>query len=150
MARAPKTLHQLLYRPHSQLSRIVDRVHQQRSLLRHIHDQLPSDLSPHCLHAEIDHGELMLFFDNSAWAHRAQFLGPELLANMTQTGLPDLKRLRVRVLPKSGTSSRERRRTITLSDKNAEIIEAAAEGISDVSLRASLLKLAKRRHSRGE
>ncbi len=150
MARIPKNLSDLLHRSQGQLGHLVRRIQRQQSLLLQVKAQLPPEVHPHCLHSEISGGDLTLFMDTPAWANRAQFLGSDLIEKLDETGLRGIHRLRVRVLPQQGASSRGRRRKITLSTQSAALIESTAKTIEDNSLRASLLKLARRRRPNGD
>lgn len=150
MARIPKAFNHLLQRTHGRLGRLLGHVHEQQSLLHKIRPQLPPELRPHCLHAEFNRGELQLFLDSSAWAHRAQYLGPELVAKLDEAGHRGIQRLRVRVLPVQGASSGGRRRTMSLSAESAGLLEATARTVSDPSLRKSLFRLAQHRRPKGD
>lgn len=148
MARTPVSLKNLLQPRSTPLGGLLQRVQQQRTLLKHVQSVLPAELRPHCLHAELHNSELLLFMDTSAWANRAQYLGPSLIAGLKAIDHRNVERLRIRVLPNQGVPSRGHRRSAFLSAQTADLIEAAANTIEDAPLRASLLRLAARHQRR--
>ncbi len=115
-------------------------------LIELVRKQLSGPSRLHCINAQLQHDTLIIHVDSPVWASKLRFQLGSLLANLRQTpSLKGLQQIQIRVLPKtenkilikSPVSAR------LLSEESAEVIRDLASAISDETLRASWLKLAK-------
>jgi len=94
--------------------------------------------------AEHDHS-LVLLADSAAWATRLRYQTPQLLRCLTQfPHLKHLQRIEVKVAPITTPIAAPTQHGHPLSHASAELIEAHAESISYLPLRAALMQLARR------
>ncbi|GAB4358141.1 MAG: hypothetical protein Kow006_26450 [Gammaproteobacteria bacterium] len=139
-----KPLKLLLNSRTAPLGAVLHRVRQQRDLLERLRSLAPRELGEHISHAEVRHGELLIYVDTSAWATRARYFGPQIIAGLNRTGIRGINGVKIRVLPEPGTPSGGRRRSIALSTESAALIESTARALANGDLRDSLLRLSRR------
>ncbi len=125
----------------------------QAQRLDHLQHLLDSQLQPaareHCHVASWRDGCLLLIVTDGHWATRLRYQQKRLLKHLQ--ALEEFATL-AKILFKVQPPTAERRaagRTICLSDKAAEHIQATAEAVSDPGLRAALERLAKHRKPSG-
>jgi hypothetical protein len=119
---------------------------QRASELRVFQDKLKAKLSPplcdHFILANIDDNTLTIHTDSSAWAARLRFKTPDILSHIQELcGANSPLTIRIKVAPPAH-QNKTALRTIKLSNKNAQLIQDAANSITDPVLRGALLKLA--------
>ncbi len=103
---------------------------------------LPPPLDDHCTLANLDNNTLTLHTDSSAWAARLRFKTPDILGCIQEAGDADPpKSIRIKVVPPVSQLVKPKR-TMNLSEKNAQLIHDTAGSIADPVLRDALLRLA--------
>jgi len=105
---------------------------------------LPAPLNEHCLSAQKHGSNLIIHTDSSAWASRLRYFSRDLRAKLQNKGVL-VRKIEVRVLISSQQKTHSTRRAHRLSQENANLIDATAEGIQDAKLRAALKRLSKHR-----
>ena len=114
-------------------------------LLELVRKQLSGSGRLHCVNAQLQHDTLIIHVDSPVWASKLRFQLDHLLANLRQIpSLDGLQQIQVRVLPGAENKTLGKPPASTrLSKESAEMIRDLASAISDDTLRASWLKLAK-------
>lgn len=114
-------------------------------LLELVRKQLSGPSRLHCVNAQLPHDTLIIHVDSPVWASKLRFQLGSLLANLRQTlSLDGLQQIQVRVLPSAENKTLGKPpASARLSEESAEMIRDLASAISDDTLRASWLKLAK-------
>jgi hypothetical protein len=103
--------------------------------------KLPSPLCDHFILANIDKTTLTLHTDSPAWAARFRFITPDILSHAQKLCNPySPKTIRIKVVPPV-SSSKQKKRTVNLSSKNAKLILDTANSITDPVLRDALIRL---------
>lgn len=123
--------------------------HAQR--ITHLQQLLDSQLQPaareHCHVASWRDGCLLLIVTDGHWATRLRYQQRRLHRQLQALEeFANLSKILFKVQPRSG-ANRAGNRTIHLSERAAQNIQASAEGISDPKLRAALERLAS--HTKG-
>lgn len=121
------------------LKSLAAEVDSQKALLADIRRLLPVDLAAHCLSARLDGQTLILHTDSPVWASRLRFLSAELHI-LLQNDFPALRKVKVKMLPAQQSPTR-RQVTTYRSAAAADVLHAAASGISDTELRTALQRL---------
>ena len=86
---------------------------------------------------------LIVYADSPVWANNVMHRIPALVAAFRQRG-STVNELRVRVRPKAASSPRPDTRNPTrISGSTAKLMREVADGLSDESVRASLLRLSR-------
>ena len=114
-------------------------------LLELIHAQLSSSSRLHCVNAQRQDTTLIIHVDSPVWASKLRFQLTSLLTKLRKTSsLKDLQQIQLRILPAAKDKAFAKPPAPSLlSEESAEMIRDLANGISDDTLRASWLKLAK-------
>lgn len=141
----PSTLNNLF----SGGSGVLSTLHQRISYLSACQDKLRSELgqplSEHLNVANISRDTLTLHTDNPAWASRLRFNIRTILKIARQScGLNELKSVRIKVVIQN-SDKKPYKRSLTVSENTAKMIDEATESINDQKLRTSLLNLSKHR-----
>jgi len=113
------------------------------SLLARRH--LGAPLGDHCRAANLRDGILVLHADSSAWATRLRYELPALLEFFRQQGQPELRSIRIKVVPTDWAppqAPRARARP-RLSAAASELLRDVASTTQDPDIRDALLRLAK-------
>jgi hypothetical protein len=99
----------------------------------------------HCVNARLQHHTLIVHVDSPAWASKLRFqLGGLLPSLRNVPSLAGLQQVQIRILPSAENKSPGSPPVpARLSAESAELIRHLASAISDDSLRASWLRLAK-------
>jgi len=119
-------------------------IEQNAALLREIQGALPPPLNEHCLHANLDSGELTLITDSPVWSSRLRFFAPELERNLAIRRRA-ITSCRIRVEPRAfaPAMSNEAARKHKLSARTRQHLIEVAAGINDQEVAAALRRLAK-------
>jgi hypothetical protein len=108
--------------------------------------QLPQELAPWCLGAELHNGNLLVYMASSAAATNLRYRQQMLLAAVgTALGRP-LSRLEVKVMPDPPLPPAPRPAPRTLSEAVRKLLEQTAKDVADESLSRSLQRLARHPH----
>lgn len=115
-------------------------------LLALIRKHLSGPSSLHCVNARLQRDTLIVHVDSPAWATKLRFQLGGLLPSLRNTpSLDGLQQIQVRIMPGAENKllSRNPPSSTQLSEESAELIRDLASAISDETLRASWLRLAK-------
>lgn len=104
---------------------------------------LGAPLGEHCWVSAPRESTLVIVTDGGLWATRLRYQQQEILKLLNGEFRLDLRRMRIRIVPPR-QGPRPPSGGPKLSPRNAEIIEAAADGISDPGLSHALRRLARR------
>ena len=89
------------------------------------------------------HGVLIITGDNQAMISQLSYLQSQYVAKLAQLeGLQDLRKIQVRLRPKTSTSIKPLTPSKTLSSETQAQLRSAAEYVSDPKLSQALLRLA--------
>jgi hypothetical protein len=114
-------------------------------LLGLVRKHLSGPSSLHCVNAQLQHETLIVHVDSPAWATKLRFQLGSLLPRLRKApSLDGLQQILVRVLPSAENKSPGNvPASARLSEESAEMIRNLASAITDDTLRASWLRLAK-------
>lgn len=114
-------------------------------LLGLVRKHLTGPTSLHCVNAQLQHETLIVHVDSPAWATKLRFQLGSLLPSLRKVpSLDGLQQILVRVLPGAENKSLgSAPSSAGLSEESAELIRKLASAITDDTLRASWLRLAK-------
>jgi hypothetical protein len=114
-------------------------------LLGFVRKHLSGPSSLHCVNAQLQHETLIVHVDSPAWATKLRFQLGSLLPHLRKApSLDGLQQILVRVLPSAeNRTSGSAPSSARLSEESAELIRNLASAITDDTLRASWLRLAK-------
>lgn len=114
-------------------------------LLGLVRKHLSGPSSLHCVNAQLQHETLIVHVDSPAWATKLRFQLGSLLPTLRKApSLDGLQQILVRVLPSAKNKpTGDTPSSARLSEESAELIRNLASAITDDTLRASWLRLAK-------
>lgn len=145
MARRPQPLRIHLRPTEGPLAALLHRLSNQQASLQLIRTYLPAEFRPHCVHAELQHNEVLVVMDSPAWANRARYLSSAILGQLNREDAGNFSRVQIRVAPQaSPPQPAERRRAPEISCGSARLIRSAADAIDDPALSSALRRLALR------
>jgi hypothetical protein len=128
--------------PLSRLGVEARRIGQLRDAVRR---QLPPELAPWCLGAEVRKDSLLIYMASAAAATTLRYRQQALLAAVGTDLGRSFTRLEVRVMPDPPLPPAPRPIPRVLSEAVRRLLEQTAEGINDESLARSLRRLARHR-----
>jgi hypothetical protein len=112
--------------------------------------QIPPELAPWCLGAELHNDSLLVYMASSAAATHFRYRQHALLAAVGAALGRSLSRLEVKVMPDPPLPPAPRPTPRVLSEAVRRLLEQTAEDVTDESLSRSLQRLARHPHrSRG-
>lgn len=128
----------------NQIAAYLDMIERNSKLLRDIRRSLPAPLDEHCLYASLEAETLTLVTDSPVWSSRLRFFAPELQRRLGSHSSP-IASCRIRVQPRAiSTYPTAGKETVyKLSQRAADHLIEAAEGIEDAELAAALRRLAR-------
>jgi hypothetical protein len=141
----PKNIRNLL-RDHgeSSLRGIVRKVQRWQVIDNILKPCLPENLRPHCYAAGMTATHLTVLVDSAAWLTHLRYCKPQLLQQLKKNPqcayLQDLQ-FRIQPLPTVEVKTPEPMPRKSLSAENRELLQSAAEGVSNPLLKKALLKL---------
>ena len=152
---APTCYEQLVMKSPTRVARIFSTIGSLRQLTaqadRHqelecaIAARLSLELRPHLRFGAVRDGCLVLIADSPAWATRARYFTPELLANLPpEPEFGDVRSIRVRLRRAAAAVENPSRRN-RLSERAGAAIESQAAATSDGRLAAALARIARHR-----
>jgi hypothetical protein len=114
-------------------------------LLELVRKQLSGSASLHCVNAQLQRDTLIVHVDSPAWATKLRFQLGGLLPSLRKApSLDGLQQIQVRIQPGAENKPLGNAPSSTrLSEESAGLIRSLASAISDETLRASWLRLAK-------
>ena len=119
------------------------KLQQNKGLLQQIRMLLPTAMSEHCTDAvAIDHDQLILYVDSSAWASRLRFFSGDLAIKLREKQ-QFFKKIYIKISIDNSKTQRtqSKKRTRFLSGKNSELLRKIANHTPDPELRAALERL---------
>ncbi|MDS4029305.1 MAG: DciA family protein [Candidatus Contendobacter sp.] len=135
------TVGEILRRPRGKLGQIMAQADQLIQLSRIFHAYLPPYLRDHAVLVRLDPEAWEVRADSAAWATRLRYALPSIGQALGQQLAMTLPKPRIRVVPVA-ISPQPRRPRLTLTRRNAELLEATACGLTDPRLGAALRRLA--------
>lgn len=134
------TVGEILRRPRGKLGQIMAQADQLIQLSRIFHAYLPPYLRDHAVLVRLDPEAWEVRADSAAWATRLRYALPSIGQALGQQLAMTLPKPRIRVAPVA--LSPQPRPRLTLTRRNAELLEATARGLTDPRLGAALRRLA--------
>jgi hypothetical protein len=118
------------------------KLQQNRAILQHIQQILPTPLDEHCVGLAIRPDQLVLYADSSAWASRLRYFARELEYKLEKKDL-FFKKITIKVAIENRRTIKKSKnmRAKLLSAKNSDQLQKVAENTSDLDLRAALMRL---------
>lgn len=146
-AKDPQTMDNLL-RDYgdSGLRRIVRQAQRLGVIDKIVKQCLPETLRSHCHAAQMTATHLTLLVDSAAWLTQLRYLKPQLLQDLRknpQCGYLQDIQCRIQPVQWIEENSEKRPKGQTLSAGNKELLQSAAETISNPLLKTALLKLSR-------
>jgi hypothetical protein len=135
------TVGELLRRPQGRLGQLMAQADQLLRLSRVFHAYLPSPLRDHVVLIRLDPEAWEVRADSAAWATRLRYALPSIGQALGQQLGMTLPKPRIRVTPLAVPLQSPRPR-LTLTRRNAELLEAAARALADPRLGAAMRRLA--------
>ncbi|MEZ5576819.1 MAG: DciA family protein [Candidatus Competibacteraceae bacterium] len=130
-----------LRRPQGTLGRLMARADRLNRLNRIFRAYLPPHLHDHVVLVRLDQDDWTVHADSSSWATRLRYALHNIRETLgQQLGIP-LPKPRVRVVPPD-FPPRPRRPRLTLTQRNAKLLEVTARNVPDPRLSAALRRLA--------
>lgn len=127
----------------SSLARLGTEARRLGQLRDAVRRQLPPDLAPWCLGAELNQERLLLYMASAATATALRYRQQPLLAAVGAALGQPLKRLEVRVMPDPPLPPAPRPTPRVLSESVRRLLEQTADNVTDESLARSLQRLAR-------
>ncbi|MDG4597833.1 MAG: DciA family protein [Candidatus Contendobacter sp.] len=135
------TVGEILRRPQGKLGQLMARADRLIQLSRVFHAYLPPPLCDHAVLIRLDPESWEVRTDSSAWATRLRYVLPSIRQALSQQLDMMLPKPRIRVAPVAVLPESSHRR-LTLTRRNAALLEAAAGALTDPKLGAALRRLA--------
>jgi hypothetical protein len=130
----------------SQVSHLLAGASVLEKLAAIVHELLPPPLREHCRVLSVRGETLVMAADSPVWAARLRFHSPKLVKQLGNIQTVKLRTIHVRVRPVDKPPAVVRRlNTPCLSVENSLALEQTARGVTDPGLKASLLRLARRK-----
>ena len=124
------------------LGKMVARVDDLNRLGRIFCAYLPSHLHDHAVLIRMDQEGWEVHADSASWATRLRYALPNIRPMLGEHLGLDLPKPRIRVRPVITPPQQPRRSRLTLTQDNADLLEATARNLADARLGAALLRLA--------
>lgn len=135
------TVGESLRRPQGALGRLMARADRLNRLNHVFRAYLPPHLHDHVVLVRLDQDDWTVHADSSSWATRLRYALHNIRDTLgQQLGIP-LPKPRVRVVPPD-FPPRPRRPRLTLTQRNAKLLEVTARNVPDPRLSAALRRLA--------
>ena len=135
------TVGESLRRPQGALGRLMARADRLNRLNHVFRAYLPPHLHDHVVLVRLDQDDWTVHADSSSWATRLRYALHNIRETLgQQLGIP-LPKPRVRVVPPD-FPPRPRRPRLTLTQRNAKLLEVTARNVPDPRLSAALRRLA--------
>jgi Dna[CI] antecedent, DciA len=135
------TVGEVLRRPQGMLGRLMARAGRLNQLSQIFRAYLPPHLRDHTVLIRLDPEGWEVQTDSASWATRLRYALPTIRQALGQQLDILLPKPRIRVVPMAAPP-RIRRPRLTLTRRNAELLEAAARVLADPRLGAALRRLA--------
>lgn len=147
-AKKPSSLSKLLADRDAHLASLTSEAHRLEGLRRKVLPQLPEEVAPHCLGADLKEGVLTLYLDSGAWSTLLHYRQRPLLLALQGTLDQPCRSLRLKVLPEPVPGVPAKPPPKTLSQETRGLLESTAGGIEDAALAEALRRLARGRPPR--
>lgn len=140
-----KSICSLIACHHHPLHQLYERARYLEGLDRELATRLASPLNRHCRVAHVSRDTVLLHTDSPAWCSRLRFCVPQILTILQdQCRLPNIKRIRIRVIPElSAPLNSTRTRRPTISHATSALLNNVAVATENPPLRSALLRLAR-------
>ncbi len=135
------TVGEVLRRPRGKLGQLMAQADRLIRLSRVFYAYLPPHLRDHTVLIRLDPEDWEVRADSAVWATRLRYVLPSIRQALGQQLGMTLPKPRIRVTP-IAVSPQSRRPRLTLTRRNAELLEAAARALADPRLGAAMRRLA--------
>ena len=135
------TVGEVLRRPQGMLGQLMARAGRLNQLSQIFRAYLPPHLRDHAVLVRLDPEGWEVQTDAASWATRLRYALPTIRQALGQQLGISLPKPRIRVAP-AAVAPQPRRPRLTLTRRNAEVLEAAARTLTDPRLGAALRRLA--------
>ncbi len=124
------------------LGKMVARVDDLNRLRQIFRAYLPPHLHDHAVLIRMDQDGWEVHADSASWATRLRYALPNIRPMLGEHLGFDLPKPRIRVRPVIAPPQQPQRSRLTLTQNNADLLEATARNLPDARLRAALRRLA--------
>ncbi|MBK8752207.1 MAG: DUF721 domain-containing protein [Candidatus Competibacteraceae bacterium] len=124
------------------LGRLVAKAKEMNRLSHIFRAYLPPHLHDHVVLIQLDQEAWEVRTDSASWATRLRYALPNIGPLLSEHLGVTLPKPRIHVVPATAPPSPPQRSRLTLTQRNAELLEATARNLSDVRLGAALRRLA--------
>jgi len=124
------------------LGKMVARVDDLNRLRQIFRAYLPPHLHDHAVLIRMDQDGWEVHADSASWATRLRYALPNIRPMLSEHLGVDLPKPRIRVRPVIAPPQQPQRSRLTLTQDNADLLEATARNLADARLGAALLRLA--------
>lgn len=139
----PSSLSKLLSERDPGLAALTAQAQRLEGLRRRVAGQLPPEVAPHCLGADLKDGVLTLFLDSGAWSTFLHYRQQTLLADLQKALDQPCRTLKFKVLPEPIPGVPPKPAPKTLSEDTRRMLDNAAGSLEDAALAAALKRLAR-------
>ena len=147
-SKKPSSLSELLAAKGAGLAALTAEAQRLETLRRRVLQQLPAELAPHCLGADLKDGCLTLFMDSGVWTTALRYQHQALLDAVQKSLREPCTRLQLKVLPDPLPGVPPKPAPRELSADTRRLLESTADGLDDAAVAASLKRLARDPKSR--
>jgi hypothetical protein len=124
------------------LGRLVAQAHEMNRLSHIFRAYLPPHLHDHAVLIRLDQEAWEVHTDSASWATRLRYALPNIHPMLSEHLGVTLPKPRIHVMPVTAPPPPPQRSRLTLTQRNAELLEATARNLPDARLSAALLRLA--------
>ena len=111
---------------------------------------LPPHLHSHVRLATLSADTWVIHAESAAWATRLRYILPSLQQQLSEHLGYQVPKLTMRIQPLGNADSKIPTRRVQVTEKSADVLEGAAEGVDDEQLGAALMRLAQHARQRAQ
>ncbi len=142
-AKKPSSLSKLLSERDAGLAALTAQAQRLEGLRRRVVAELPPEVAPHCLGADLKDGVLTLFLDSGAWSTFLHYRQQALLTGLQKALDQPCRTLKFKVLPEPIPGVPPKPPPKTLSEETRSMLESTAGSLEDAALAEALKRLAR-------
>ena len=120
----------------------LEKIAEQKLLLRNVKAVLPAPIAEHALHCVLNETRLLIYTDSGAWASQIRFFHEPILNKMHQSGQRKILKIQVKVLPLAIEAKPARTAALPSSETIQAILGQVDDKSNDV-LNLALSRLGK-------
>ena len=143
-----KSVARILTARDGKLQSLLERALYFEALSRILREVLDPALAEHITLANLRGDTAIVAADTPAWLTKIRYQAPAILQQLKrQPGLQAINKVQFKVLPSDQLQTSQPVRRATISPTSAQILESAAEGITDPDLATALRRLSRQTSS---